>query len=190
MAARDAVLVPARVEESLLATGEAQQANSMDEATFRLLYDKLAHPIAAYVRRITGDRSLSEDILQEVFCRLITHPVPYVDESRIRAYLYKIATRLVYDHWRRLKREKRWSFIARTGKRNNVSLGAVANRGYEAGPILGTDIERAFHRLKPQERALLWLAYVEGCEHFEIAQILGLKERSVRVPSRESAMSA
>jgi RNA polymerase sigma-70 factor, ECF subfamily len=40
---------------------------------------------------------------------------------------------------------------------------------------------RFFRRLKSQEQLLLWLAYVEGFDHREIAAALGLREKSVRV---------
>ena len=39
----------------------------------------------------------------------------------------------------------------------------------------------ALDRLPPRDRALLWLAHVEGYDHREIAKVLGLQERSVRV---------
>jgi RNA polymerase sigma-70 factor (ECF subfamily) len=34
--------------------------------------------------------------------------------------------------------------------------------------------------LKPRQRALLWLAYVEGMRHAEIAEVLGLSALSIR----------
>jgi len=40
---------------------------------------------------------------------------------------------------------------------------------------------RVFAELKPQERALLWLAHVEGSSHDEIAEAMGVKAKSVRV---------
>ena len=40
---------------------------------------------------------------------------------------------------------------------------------------------RVFDQLKTQEQTLLWLAYVEGFDHREIAVALDLKEKSVRV---------
>jgi RNA polymerase sigma-70 factor (ECF subfamily) len=40
---------------------------------------------------------------------------------------------------------------------------------------------RLFRQLKPRERALLWMAYVEGFDHREIGAALQLGERSVRV---------
>jgi DNA-directed RNA polymerase specialized sigma24 family protein len=44
-----------------------------------------------------------------------------------------------------------------------------------------TDLERPFLLITPQERALLWLAYVDGDDHRKTAAILGVKEKSVKV---------
>ena len=41
-------------------------------------------------------------------------------------------------------------------------------------------VRQAFDRLKPRERQLLWLAYVEGSSHQEIAESTGLRSQSVR----------
>ena len=43
------------------------------------------------------------------------------------------------------------------------------------------DVGKAFDRLPPNQRMLVWLAYVEGYEHREIARQMGLGEKSVRV---------
>ncbi len=43
------------------------------------------------------------------------------------------------------------------------------------------DIAKTFGVLRPMERQLMWLAYVEGATHREIAAALGLREGSVRV---------
>ena len=45
----------------------------------------------------------------------------------------------------------------------------------------GDDMTEAFGELKPQQRSLLWLAYVEGFDHREIADAAGVKEKSVKV---------
>jgi len=42
-------------------------------------------------------------------------------------------------------------------------------------------MHRLFGKISVQDRALLWLAYVEGAEHREIADILKLREKSVKV---------
>ena len=42
-------------------------------------------------------------------------------------------------------------------------------------------MRQAFQRLKPRERQLLWLAYVEGSSHKEIADCTGLRAGSIRL---------
>ena len=50
-----------------------------------------------------------------------------------------------------------------------------------ADPELRTDVRRALGRLKPRERAMLWLAYANGSSHAEIADVLGLKTASIKL---------
>ena len=46
---------------------------------------------------------------------------------------------------------------------------------------MALDMEKTFKLLKPKERNLLYLAYVEGYSHSEIAGITGVKVKSVKV---------
>ena len=90
-----------------------------------------------------------------------------------KAYLYRIATNLVYDYFRRHQRE-----IKRQANFDSNLLETAAS--YEPfAPESG--LTEIFEKLKLQERALLSLAYDEGYEHREIAEMLGLKSLSVRV---------
>ena len=43
------------------------------------------------------------------------------------------------------------------------------------------ELAKGLEALEPRQRALLWLAYAEGFEHREIAEMLGLRQNSVRV---------
>lgn len=149
-------------------------AQRMDAAAFQVFYTKAAPGLRAYIRRASGNEALADDILQESFLRFLRAKLPQFDDATpadapMKAYLYKIAASLLVDHWRRVKRERRWSL------RNFLGGEPATNPGGER------DAMRFFRRLKPQEQLLLWLAYVEGFEHREIAAALRLKEKSVRV---------
>jgi RNA polymerase sigma-70 factor (ECF subfamily) len=91
-------------------------------------------------------------------------------ECQRKSYLYRTATNLITDHRRAQSRQRRWWYLVPR------RAGAVAN-----AVEFSSDMDRLFARLGDRERALLWLAYVEGFDHREIAAVLNLKESSIRV---------
>lgn len=152
----------------------------LDEPRFTAFYEKTARPLWAYIRRICGDRALADDILQEAFLRFCQAPVSKLDATQLRSYLYKIATNLLAEHWRRSGR-KAASLSRHRPPDESVEGDVPDTRDEEAENIRRRDVDRVFGRLKPRERALLWLAYVEGSAHREMAERLGVRAGSVKV---------
>src|SRR5205085_2029930 len=123
----------------------------------------------SYIYRMTGDAAAADDLLQKTFFRFLRSNPVIADDDHLRHYVFKTATNLVFDHFRERKRH-------REAIMDPPALEQRADRGE-----LRHDMMRAFEELKPQERALLWLAHVEGSSHEEIADAIGVKARSVRV---------
>ena len=111
---------------------------------------------------------MADDLLQDTYVRFLGARPEIADRGRLKSYLYKTATAVIYDRWRRRRREQLWSLAFRFREE--------APPARDAG-----DVTRCFEKLKPRERALLWLAYVEGCAHTEIAETLDLRAKSIRV---------
>ncbi len=143
----------------------------MDEARFEAFYRQTAGKIWSYIYRMTGDAAAADDLLQKTFFRFLRSNPVIEDEDHLRRYVYKTATNLVFDHFREAKRDRA---IAAAEMPPPSEL--RADRGE-----LRHDMMRVFSQLKPQERALLWLAHVEGSSHEEIADALGVKTKSVKV---------
>lgn len=158
---------------ALFAVDGAERLSPMtDETQFEAFYGEHARPLLAYVRRIAaGDAALADDIVQESFLRFLGASSTAFGQSNFneKAYLYRIATNLTYDYFRRSSREIK--------RQTNLAPEEIVYepRGFS------NETAQIFDRLKMQERALLWLAYVEGQSHAEIAAALGLKSLSVRV---------
>jgi RNA polymerase sigma-70 factor (ECF subfamily) len=147
----------------------ARLPQCMDEAAFHDLYTETAARLRAYIRRAAREGALADDIFQETYLRFLRANVAHLDPRQMKAYLYKTATSLLMDHWRREKRHRRWSLL-------------TMFREHAPPPDeLSDDMGRLFQQLKPREQALLWMAYVEGFDHREIGAALQLGERSVRV---------
>lgn len=145
----------------------ADQPAMMDEQRFLLLYERTARPLWGYISRVTGDASVADDLLQEVFHRFLRADVPEMNADEEKNYVFRIATNLMRDRWRSL-RPLRQLEETESGER-------VARR-----IEVKTDIARALSQLGEKDRRILWLAYAEGFSHREIADATGVKEQSVR----------
>lgn len=140
----------------------------MDEARFGLLYQQTARPLRAYLRRSCGDATLADDLVQEAYYRLLRSGFDRDDELEVRKYLFRIASNLLRDHYR-----------SRRSETSEVPELAVEDREHDAVQ-LRSDVGGAFTEMTPRDRQILWLAYVEGASHREIAEVAGLKESSLR----------
>jgi RNA polymerase sigma-70 factor, ECF subfamily len=140
----------------------------MDQREFTDFYNETAAGLRRYIRRVAGDADAVDDLLQESYLRFLRAHPGVSEPGPMKAYLYRTATAAIYDRWRRQRRERLWSLSFRWRE--------------ESAPAPETgDVSRCFQKLKPQQRALLWLAYVEGSSHSEIALALGLAEKSIKV---------
>ena len=141
---------------------------TMDEDAFRAFYDRTAPALWAYLSRLSGDRQLADDLLQESYYRLLRARDAFEGEAHRRNYLFRIATNLVSD-----SRRNRFS--------NWQSVPLPDLPGQPTDVEGRADVQRALARLKPRERALLWLAYAQGSSHSEIAGVLGVKTGSIKL---------
>ena len=138
----------------------------MDEDRFPVFYEATARPLWAYLLRVSGDRDTADDLLQESYCRFLQANLPQMNEAESKSYLFRIATNLLRDRWRRQK--------------NANTIPAAAQVSEESFEVRA-EVRGAFRDLKPRERQLLWLAYVERFSHDEIADLTGLRSGSIRL---------
>ena len=143
--------------------------SKLKKESFKIFYRKFSKPFWYFIVKTCGDKSLADDVFQKSFYRFFRAAPELLDEHQQKAYLYKTAVRLIIDQKKRLEVETKY-------QTDNV----VCN-GDEKKNDLSMDMEKVFKMLKPRERILLWLAYVDGHTHTEIARITGNRERSIRV---------
>jgi len=167
---------------------EAEETFHMDEESFRGFYERTARPLWAYLSRASGDPSLADDLLQDTYYRFLRAALPETTEAHRKNYLFRIATNLLRDHWRRHKPTEPLE-----SPESGSESGSESERGrvFEAAEWATdravdriqqrSDLGRALNVLKPREREMLWMAYVEGFSHKEIAEAVGLKAGSIRL---------
>jgi len=144
---------------------------AMDNEQFAAFYARSARSLWAYLARVSRDPALADDLTQESYVRFLCAHHPEDGDVAARRYLFRIATNLLRDHWRRpqsssIEEMPEEMFIAKCG---------VAQSDSQAM------LEPAMALMRPRDRQLLWLAYAEGYSHHEIAEVTGLASASIRL---------
>ena len=168
-------------------TGESSQAVHadnliqlrMDSDAFAGFYERSARPLWAYLARVSGDPALADDLMQESYVRFLSAArPPSLEDGEVagRRYLFRIATNLLRDHWRR----PRSSSIEEVPEEFFTARDDPARPDSAQSHSLAI-LTPAMARMNHRDRQLLWLAHAEGYSHREIAEVTGLASASVRL---------
>ena len=149
----------------------ASPAEAMDHELFAAFYARSARSLWAYLARVSRDPVLADDLTQESYVRFLCASHPRDGEVAARRYLFKIATNLLRDHWRR----------PQSSCIDEVSEEVFAVKGGEGQAESLAMLGPAMAQMRLRERQLLWLAYAEGYSHHELAEVTGLASASIRL---------
>src|SRR6202051_1013216 len=154
-------------------TREASRTDElpMDSDAFAGFYQRSAPGLRAYLARVSGNSALADDLMQESYLRFLCATCPDGGEVNYRRYLYRIATNLLRDHWRR----------PRAACIEDVPERLLAARDGLSGIESQVTLDPAMLQMRPRERQLLWLAHAEGYSHREISEITGLNAAGIRL---------
>jgi RNA polymerase sigma-70 factor (ECF subfamily) len=163
-------------------------AQEGEEAAFRELVRRYQRPVFSLIYRMVRDREMAEDLAQETFIKVLNAIDRYRPEHKFSSWIFKIANNAAIDHLRRREPdvlsldgapdavtiERQEATVLQVGDRAESPLEELAARE------LGSNIEAAIARLRPEYRACIVLRHVEGRAYDEIASILGLPLGTVK----------
>jgi len=158
------------------------------EAAYRELIRRYERPVFSLILRMVRDRQLAEDLSQETFIKALNAIGTYRPEFKFSSWIFKIANNAAIDHLRRRELDT----LSLDGAPHATSPQDIEATALQVGdkgetPLaeleareLGTAIERAIGRLRPEYRSCILLRHVEGMAYEEIAQLLDLPLGTVK----------
>jgi RNA polymerase sigma-70 factor (ECF subfamily) len=183
------VTAPTPVDWRLLTDQEVvRHAVIGREAAYRELIRRYQRPVFSLVFRMVRDRELAEDLAQETFVKVLNAIDSYRPEYKFSSWIFKIANNAAIDHLRRRSLDTLsldGSPHAETAEAIEattlqISDGAESPLDEVANRELGSRIERAINRLRPEYRNCILLRHVDGRPYEEIAEILDLPLGTVK----------
>ena len=158
-----------RAEELAL----VERCRKGDLAAFETIYRTHSGRLYSVACRMLGNPADAEDMLQEIFLAAHRKLDSFRGESALGTWLFRLATNLCLDHLR--------SRAARTAQVTDAlddepSLADSGSRKLAERTVAKMDLERAMARLPEGCRTAFVLHDVEGLEHREVAEMLGIAE--------------
>ncbi|HVU49164.1 MAG TPA: RNA polymerase sigma factor [Polyangia bacterium] len=155
---------------------------------FDLLLARHERKVWNFLRRSVGDATLAEDLLQEVFLRVIRAQAEWKGEAKFTTWVYAIARNLCIDHGRRAVHRDARSLDAPTraddeaGETLHDRLAAAGRdaEGLTSDAQVRARVEEAVAALPPDQREVFLLREVMDLPFAEIAAVVGAPEPTVK----------
>jgi RNA polymerase sigma-70 factor, ECF subfamily len=146
----------------------------MDNRAFEQLYDRYARKLTAFCSRLVQSRELAEDLVHEVFIKVIEQPASFNLQLKFSTWVYTIAHNLCLNNIR--NQQNRNNLLAQhyTQEQSFTSHSSIdANK-------LKVSINSTFKNLTEKEKAVFVLRFEHEHSIKEIAAIIAIPEGSVK----------
>ena len=153
-----------------MAAPPQNRGEAASEESFEAIYRQQAPRIYSLACRMAGSPEDGEDLLQEIFLQAYRKLGSFKGESSVGTWLYRLALNHCLDYVR-----SRQAKMTRLTESLDAET-AIEPAGRRDTPIARLDLDRALERLPDGCREAFVLHDVEGLDHKEVAERLGIAE--------------
>lgn len=143
-----------------------------------LLFERYHRPLFGFLYHITGKAHVSEDLVQNVFYRMLKYRHTFTEEGEFRAWMYHLARNVVADHVQKNKRYVTHDDVVNWAEK--VSGGIAADEQIVKEQELAM-LQYALGKLSAENREVLVMSRYQELKYVEIAQILNTSEGAIKV---------
>lgn len=141
-----------------------------------ILFDRYHLRLFNFFLRLIDDRNLSEDLVQNVFERIIKYRSSYREGASVKTWIYQIARNVRIDHFRAQKWHKEEFAEIENEEDGELSSQLRLEREEEIEAL-----DLAIQSLPLSYREVLWLGHFEELSYREVGDILGISIPNVKV---------
>jgi RNA polymerase sigma factor (sigma-70 family) len=143
-----------------------------------LLFERYHRPLYGFLFRMTKQKETSEDLVQNVFFRMLKYRKGFKGTGEFKTWMYHLARNVLNDHFKKNKRTP--SKYNLKDFEESIEVGQHADYQIERNQELKT-LEMAIEDLSEENRELLILCRYQELKYQEIAKILEITEGAVKV---------
>ncbi len=143
-----------------------------------LLFERHNRPLYGFFYRLTADSAISEDLVQNVFVRIMKYSHTYKGDGKFTTWMYHMARNLFADHYKKQKKMGYKEDPEVTDKYFRDEFNAEEKRIKEEQLDM---LQLAMNRLSAEKREVLVLSKYQGMRYQDIAEVLDITESAVKV---------
>jgi len=146
--------------------------------TFRLglLYERYKKRLFGFFFQMNRDASLSEDLVQNVFIRILKYKHTYTEDSKFVTWIFQIARNTNYDNYRKDKKNRHQDI-------DEIEYSATTSETIESEIAKSENVstlQLALNYLSAEKKELLMLSKFRELKYKEVGEIIGCSEGAAR----------
>jgi RNA polymerase sigma-70 factor (ECF subfamily) len=143
-----------------------------------LLYERYKKKLLGFFFKMNHDLEASEDLVQNVFVRILKYKHNFTGSGKFSTWMYHIARNMYYDQYKKNKKSEKNVDV------ESISYKLVDENNFDSEMHRNeqlVQLQRALQALHPEKRELLILSRYQELKYHEISEVTGISEGAVRV---------
>jgi RNA polymerase sigma-70 factor, ECF subfamily len=162
-----------------------------DEKALEALVERYLKPLFNFAYRMTGDRTVSEDIVQEVFVKAWKNMNSYDSQKKFSTWIFAIAKNTAFDFLKKKKAIPFSTFESVDGENFLEFIedeNALHNEEFLKVIDDKKDVAEYLSTLHPQIKTILILHHLHGFSLVEISEIMGHSSNTIKSKYRRAIL--
>ena len=143
-----------------------------------LLFERYHRPLFGFLYHMLGRADASEDLVQNVFYRMLKYRHTFTGDGEFRTWMYHLARNVLADYVKKNRHAAHHTDVADMA--DYLGGGSRADEGLEKDQEVA-QLHQALARLSPENREILVLSRFQEMKYAEIARVLNTTEGAVKV---------
>lgn len=148
-----------------------------------LLYERHKKRLFGFFYNMNSNASISEDLVQNVFVRMLKYKHTFTGEGSFIAWMFKTARNVNYDYYRKNKNENKQRELTSVAYKlhDDKDLGVMMDQRDEV-----SQLNRAMNQLPQEKREILILSKYKEIKFSDIGEMLGCSEGAAKVKAHRA----
>jgi len=154
------------------------KVKSGDLNKMALLFQRYHRPLYGFLFQMTSQKEHSEDMVQNVFYRMLKSRHTFTGDGEFKTWMYHLARNVLKDHFKKTK--KAGTHYDAAAFEEKITGGTPADELVEKKLEIKA-LRQAMANLSAENREVLVLSRFQELKYFEIAQVLDISVGAVKV---------